>query len=146
MMSFRVPSRQCGCREDTESGQTTKTIIFCTFTKALDLMQRRLDEASARWVRLDGKMRLSQRTDATREFALNPEVGRKPNSASTCLQQLARCILAQIPPMHAAKSKAESMNGRKEPRRLWLPVRPPADPHLGQGLGASQVRCSAAAS
>ena len=73
--SFRVPSSWCGCREDAESGQTTKTIIFCTFTKALDLMQKRLDEAGARWVRLDGKMRLSQRTEATREFALNPEVG-----------------------------------------------------------------------
>ena len=90
-----MPSSWCGCREDAESGQITKTIIFCTFTKALDLMQKRLDEAGARWVRLDGKMRLSQRTDATREFALNPEVGREPKSASICLHQWAQCVMAQ---------------------------------------------------
>lgn len=94
-MSFRVLSRHCGCREDAESGQTTKTIIFCTFTKALDLMQKRLDKAGARWVRLDGKMRLSQRTEATREFALNPEVGREPDFMSICLHQSARCVMAQ---------------------------------------------------
>ena len=117
-MYFRLPSSQCGCREDTKSGQTTKTIIFCTFTKALDLMQKRLDEAGARWVRLDGKMRLNQRTEATRELALNPEVGRKPDSASICLHQWAQCIIAQPPHSLAELSVAKSMAGSADKLEL----------------------------
>lgn len=65
----------CQCRrEDEASGQSTKTIIFCTFTKALDLMEARLAQTGACWQRLDGKMRLEQRSAVTREFAQDPEV------------------------------------------------------------------------
>lgn len=37
-------------------------------------MEARLKQAGMRWQRLDGRMRLNQRSAATREFAHDPEV------------------------------------------------------------------------
>ena len=42
-------------------------------------MQRRLEQAGMRWERLDGRMRLQQRTEATRLFAQDPQVGLSDN-------------------------------------------------------------------
>lgn len=65
------------CREDEAAGPgapPTKTIVFSTFTRALDLMQQRLMPSNIGFLRLDGSMRLSQRTDAIRAFARDPQV------------------------------------------------------------------------
>jgi hypothetical protein len=79
------------CREDEASGQITKTIIFCTFTKALDLIKARLKQAGMRWQRLDGRMRLNQRSAATREF--DPQVsGNLPYVTSMALIGAQHCI------------------------------------------------------
>ncbi|KAK9908100.1 hypothetical protein WJX75_002756 [Coccomyxa subellipsoidea] len=51
----------------------TKTIVFSTFTRALDLLERRLRPGNIGFLRLDGRMRLSQRTDTIRAFARDPQ-------------------------------------------------------------------------
>ncbi|BDA45031.1 Helicase-like transcription factor [Coccomyxa sp. Obi] len=64
------------CAEDEAAGPgapPTKIIVFSTFTRALDLMQQRLMPSSIGFLRLDGSMRLSQRTDAIRAFAHDPQ-------------------------------------------------------------------------
>ncbi|CAL8469222.1 g8763 [Coccomyxa elongata] len=64
------------CAEDEAAGPgapPTKTIVFSTFTRALDLMQQRLIPSNIGFLRLDGSMRLSQRTDAIRAFARDPQ-------------------------------------------------------------------------
>ena len=69
--------RRVRCREDEAAGPgapPTKTIVFSTFTRALDLLQQRLMPSSIGFLRLDGSMRLSQRTDAIRAFARDPQV------------------------------------------------------------------------
>ena len=46
-------------------------------------MEVRLKQAGMRWQRLDGRMRLNQRSAATREFAHDPEVsGNLPDVTS----------------------------------------------------------------
>lgn len=64
-------------REDEAEGpggRVTKTIVFATFTKGLDLMEQRLQDTSIGWLRLDGSMRLQARTEAIRSFARDPKV------------------------------------------------------------------------
>lgn len=64
-------------REDEAAGPgapPTKTIVFSTFTRALDLLEQRLRPGNIGFLRLDGRMRLSQRTDAIRAFARDPQV------------------------------------------------------------------------
>jgi SNF2 family DNA or RNA helicase len=75
-------------RQDEAAGPgapPTKTIVFSTFTRALDLLERRLRPGNIGFLRLDGRMRLSQRTDTIRAFARDPQVrGSCPLSGAGC--------------------------------------------------------------
>ena len=52
----------------------TKTIIFSQFTKALDLLEHELSENGYTYLRLDGRMSISQRAEAVRVFGKEPQV------------------------------------------------------------------------
>ena len=65
-------------REDEAAGcaaQPTRTIVFSTFVKALDLLERRLEGTGIGVVRLDGGIKtIEGRSQAVRQFARDPQV------------------------------------------------------------------------
>lgn len=67
-------------------GVVTKTVLFATFTKALDLLGAPLARNGIGHLRLDGTMSLLDRADAIREFYRSPEV-RPLNSLPPYLQR-----------------------------------------------------------
>lgn len=74
---MRLSAKHLSCREDLADrpGEApTRTIVFSTFTSALDLLEQRLRATDIDWVRLDGSMAIQARTDAVRNFARNPQV------------------------------------------------------------------------
>ena len=65
-------------REDEAAGraeQPTRTIVFSTFVKALDLLERRLEGTGIGVLRLDGGIRtVEMRSQVVRQFAHDPQV------------------------------------------------------------------------
>lgn len=64
-------------REDDAAGraeQPTRTIVFSTFVRALDLVEARLEGSGIGVVRLDGGMTIEARGQAVRQFARDPHV------------------------------------------------------------------------
>lgn len=61
-------------RESRESHPTEKTIIFCSFVRVFDLIQPRLLQENFNYVRLDGSMKVSERSAAVRALSEDNEV------------------------------------------------------------------------
>ena len=83
-------------RQDrVEKAETaTKTIIFSQFTKALDLVEHELTENGYRYMRLDGTMTLTQRTESVRVFSRDASVSQLIRSNG---HQAHLPLVAQIP-------------------------------------------------
>ena len=74
-------------REDEAEGraeQPTRTIVFSTFVRALDLVEARLEGSGIGVVRLDGSMTIEARGQAVRQFARDPHVREPPPIVALC--------------------------------------------------------------
>ena len=75
------------CREaeqesvETGTKSVTKAILFSQFTAALDMLEHQLTENGYCFMRLDGRMTITQRADAVRAFGKDPSVSLQHTSA-----------------------------------------------------------------
>jgi SNF2 family DNA or RNA helicase len=68
------PTPSAGAGATQLSGMSTKSVVFCSFTSMLDVIQARLEKEAIAYARLDGTMSALQREAAVTAFQTNPDI------------------------------------------------------------------------